>query len=295
MSDSSRTAERDPQLAPLSVDALPQPVVEVAGVSFSRGTQVIFSQLNLQILPGQITAIMGPSGTGKTTLLKLLGGQLQPEAGSIRVFGQDVAHLSRSALFALRSRMGMLFQSGALFTDMSVFENVAFPLRVHTQDTEEQIRQRVLAKLHAVGLRGASDLMPSELSGGMTRRVALARAIVLDPELLMYDEPFVGQDPISMGVLVKLIKSLNQERRLTSIIVSHDVHETLSIADQVYLLAGGRVIASGSPQDLLASTDPSVQQFIHGLPDGPVPFHYPEEPAGVADKASDALMKETSL
>lgn len=295
MSDASRTAERDPQLAPLSVDALPQPVVEVAGVSFNRGTQVIFSQLNLQILPGQITAIMGPSGTGKTTLLKLLGGQLQPEAGSIRVFGQDVAHLSRSALFALRSRMGMLFQSGALFTDMSVFENVAFPLRVHTQDAEEQIRQRVLAKLHAVGLRGASDLMPSELSGGMTRRVALARAIVLDPELLMYDEPFVGQDPISMGVLVKLIKSLNQERRLTSIIVSHDVHETLSIADQVYLLAGGRVIASGSPQDLLASTDPSVQQFIHGLPDGPVPFHYPEEPAGVADKASDALMKETSL
>lgn len=305
MSDSSQES-----VPVLCQDAAPAscPVVEVSGLSFSRGASSIFSRIDVQIQPGQITAIMGPSGTGKTTLLKLLGGQLEPDAGQITVFGQDLSRLSRSAMFALRSRMGMLFQSGALFTDMSVFDNVAFPLRVHTQDSEEQIRARVLAKLYAVGLRGACDLMPSELSGGMTRRVALARAIVLDPELLMYDEPFVGQDPISMGVLVKLIKSLNQEQQLTSIIVSHDVQETLSIADQVYLLAGGEVIASGSPQALMTSEDPRVQQFIHGLPDGPVPFHYPESDYLESEEAteteasdlscpatSDSLMKEKAL
>ncbi|SFC03992.1 phospholipid/cholesterol/gamma-HCH transport system ATP-binding protein [Marinospirillum celere] len=265
----------------------------VEDLHFSRAATPIFSGVNLRVRRGQITAVMGPSGTGKTTLLKLLGGQLQPASGKISVFDQEVARLERSALFKLRSRMGMLFQSGALFTDMSVYENVAFPLRVHTDLPETMVRDLVLIKLEAVGLRGARDLMPAELSGGMTRRVALARAIALDPELLMYDEPFVGQDPISMGVLVQLIKRLNQVLGLTSIIVSHDIGETLSIADYAYILSGGRVIAEGTPAELEASKQAEVRQFVGGLPDGPVPFHYPaadfsEDLFGIAKEADHA-------
>lgn len=252
-----------------------QPLVEVKDLHFSRGDSVIFSGLNLTLQPGKITAVLGPSGTGKTTLLKLIGGQLHPDQGSVRVLGESIHQLGRRDLFELRSRMGMLFQSGALFTDMTVFENVAFPLRVHTSLPEQMIRDLVLIKLEAVGLRGARHLMPSELSGGMTRRVALARAIALDPELLMYDEPFVGQDPISLGVLVQLIRRLNQALGLTSVIVSHDLAETLSIADYAYILAGGKVIAEGTPAELAASDQAEVRQFVGGLPDGPVPFHYP--------------------
>ncbi|NLW04252.1 MAG: ABC transporter ATP-binding protein [Pseudomonadaceae bacterium] len=249
--------------------------VQVDNLYFNRGNKVIFSGINLKLRKGKITALLGPSGTGKTTLLHLLGGQLQPLSGSVQVFGQEVARLSRNELFKLRSRMGVLFQSGALFTDMSVFDNIAFPLRVHTPLPESMIRDLVLIKLEAVGLRGARDLMPIELSGGMARRVALARAIALDPELLMYDEPFAGQDPISMGVLVQLVKRLNQALGLTSVIVSHDLAETLSIADYAYILAGGKIIAEGTPAELEASQQENVRQFIGGLPDGPVAFNYP--------------------
>jgi phospholipid/cholesterol/gamma-HCH transport system ATP-binding protein len=218
---------------------------------------------------------MGPSGSGKTTLLKLIGGQLHPEAGRVCFDGEDVHRQGRRALFALRQRMGMLFQSGALFSDLSVFENVGFPLRVHTDLPETMIRDLVLMKLEAVGLRGARHLMPAELSGGMARRVALARAIALDPELILYDEPFVGQDPISMGVLVQLIKRLNEALGLTSIIVSHDIKETLTIADYVYVISDGQVMAEGTPKSLDVDEDPRVKQFVHGEADGPVPFHYP--------------------
>jgi len=247
----------------------------IDNLHFSRGEKAIFSGVNLRLRQGKITAVLGPSGTGKTTLLRLLGGQLNPARGSIQVFGQEVPKLERKALFALRKRMGMLFQSGALFTDMNVYENVAFPLREHTDLPESMLRDLVLIKLEAVGLRGARNLMPAELSGGMTRRVALARAIALDPELLMYDEPFVGQDPISMAVLVQLIKRLNQALGLTSVIVSHDITETLSIADYAYILSGGKVIAEGTPAELEATEQAEVRQFVAGLPDGPVPFHYP--------------------
>lgn len=247
----------------------------VEKLHFSRGDKVIFAGVDLRVRQGKITAVLGPSGTGKTTLLRLLGGQLAPDSGRIQVFGQEVDKLERRALFDLRKRMGVLFQSGALFTDMNVYENVAFPLRVHKELPESMVQDLVLIKLEAVGLRGAKHLMPSELSGGMTRRVALARAIALDPELLMYDEPFVGQDPISMGVLVQLIKRLNQALGLTSVIVSHDLKETLSIADYAYILSGGKVIAEGTPAQLEASQQPDVLQFVAGLPDGPVPFHYP--------------------
>lgn len=250
-------------------------LVELENVHFSRGEKAIFRGVDLQVPRGKITAIMGPSGTGKTTLLKLIGGQLCPDAGSIRIDGQDVHRLSRRALFRLRRRMGMLFQSGALFSDLDVFENVAFPLRVHTDLPEAMIRDIVLMKLEAVGLRGARELMPSELSGGMLRRVALARAVALDPELILYDEPFVGQDPISMGVLVQLIRTVNQALGLTAVVVSHDIKETLSIADYVYVIADGQVMAHGTPASLDVDRDPRVSQFIHGEPDGPVPFHYP--------------------
>ncbi|SEI39972.1 phospholipid/cholesterol/gamma-HCH transport system ATP-binding protein [Allopseudospirillum japonicum] len=252
-----------------------EPLVDIQHLSFHRGSRAIFDDISLQVQPGRITAIMGPSGTGKTTLLRLIGGQLLPDQGSVKVAGHEVSQLKRPALFAMRKQMGMLFQSGALFSDLSVFENVAFPLRVHTDLPESMIRDIVLLKLEAVGLRGARDLMPSELSGGMARRVALARAIALDPRLIMYDEPFAGQDPISMGVLVQLIKRLNDALGLTSIIVSHDIDETLSIADDVYVLAGGRLIAHGSPEALKQHQGAQVRQFIQGLPDGPVPFHYP--------------------
>ncbi|GAM67468.1 ABC transporter [Vibrio sp. JCM 19236] len=220
---------------------------------------------------------MGPSGIGKTTLLKLFGGQIEPDSGEVWFEDQQINRLSRSKLYQVRKRMSMLFQSGALFTDLNVFDNVAFPLREHTSLNESFIRSIVLLKLEAVGLRGASELMPSELSGGMTRRVALARAIALDPEVVMYDEPFVGQDPITMGVLVELIKKLNQAMGITSIVVSHDVPEVMSIADHVYLLADGKIIAEGSPEEINQMDDPRVKQFVSGEADGAVPFAYPAQ------------------
>ena len=240
-----------------------------------RGERIIFDNIDMDIPKGRVTGIMGPSGTGKTTLLRLIGAQLKPDAGEIFVGGQNISTLGREELFRTRSKMGMLFQSGALFTDLTVFENVAFPLRVHTKLSESIIHDIVLMKLQAVGLRGATQLMPAELSGGMARRVALARAIALDPDFIMYDEPFVGQDPIAMGVLVNLVRKLNNALKLTSVIVSHDLVETASIADYLYLLADGSVIAKGTPEELQASDDPKVKQFMNGLPDGPVPFHFP--------------------
>lgn len=250
-------------------------LVSVRNLSFSRGDKKIFDDISLDIERGKITAIMGPSGTGKTTLLKLIGGQLTPDQGSIRVDGQNVHRLRRAELYALRKRMGMLFQSGALLTDMSVYDNVAFPLREHTHLPESMIRTLVLMKLQAVGLRGARDLMPNELSGGMARRIALARAIALDPMMILYDEPFTGQDPISMGALVHLIKSLNTTLSLTSIIVSHDVHETSAIADYIYLISEGSIVGQGTPAEIQQSESPWVQQFMTGAADGPVHFHYP--------------------
>ena len=252
-------------------------IIEITGLTFRRGDRLIFDDLSISVPRGGITAIMGPSGTGKTTLLKLIGGQEKPESGEIYVDGQDIARMSRKELFAVRRNIGMLFQSSALFTDLSVYENVAFPMRVHTDLSEETIRDLVLMKLNAVGLRGARDLMPAELSGGMARRVALARAIALDPSLIMYDEPFTGQDPIAMGVLVGLIKNLNQALNTTSLLVSHDIHETVGIADQIFIIADSKVIASGSPDDLRNSDSERVLQFMHGRPDGPVPFHYPAD------------------
>jgi phospholipid/cholesterol/gamma-HCH transport system ATP-binding protein len=249
--------------------------VEIKNVVFRRGQRVIYDGLTASFPRRKITAIVGPSGTGKTTLLRLIGGQLKPEAGDVLVDGLSVQSLKRSALFDLRKRMGMLFQSGALFAELSVFENVAFPLRVHTDLDEHLIRLVVLMKLEAVGLRGAVDLIPSELSGGMQRRVALARAIALDPEMIMYDEPFVGQDPIGLGVLLSLVKQLNQALGLTSLVVSHDLQETLSIADHVIMIANNRVAFEGSPEVMKASDDPLVQQFLLGSPDGPVRFHFP--------------------
>jgi phospholipid/cholesterol/gamma-HCH transport system ATP-binding protein len=250
-------------------------LVRIRDLHFSRGERVIFDGIDLDIPRGKVTAIMGPSGTGKTTLLRLIGGQLDPERGSIQVDGQEVPALSRQALYTLRQRMGMLFQSGALLTDLTVFENVAFPLREHTDLPEAMIRDLVLMKLQAVGLRGARDLMPSELSGGMARRVALARAIALDPMMIMYDEPFTGQDPISMGALVQLIRLLNDALGLTSIMVSHDVNEAAAISDYVYVISQGKVIGHGSPEAIRNTDSEWVQQFMQGLPDGPVPFHYP--------------------
>ncbi len=235
----------------------------------------IFEGLDVAIPRGRVTAIMGPSGTGKTTLLRLITGQLRADSGTIEVAGQNMRTIRRNGLYELRRRMGMLFQNGALLTDLSVFENVAFPLREHTDLPDRLIRQLVLTKLQAVGLRGAADLMPSELSGGMSRRVALARAIVMDPEILIYDEPFVGLDPISMGVIVRLIRRLNDTLGLTSIVVSHDVEEISSVADKVFLLSGGKVVAKGTPQELRSYPSEIVRQFVGGLADGPVPFHYP--------------------
>ena len=250
-------------------------LIEIRDLDYARGQRQIFKDLNISISRGQVTAIMGPSGTGKTTLLKLIGGQLRPLTGSIRVYGEEVTTLNRQGLYKLRMRMGMLFQSGALLTDKTVFENVAYPMREHTRLPESLLRDLVLMKLEAVGLRGASALMPGELSGGMARRVALARAIALDPMMVMYDEPFTGQDPISMGVLVKLIRELNDALSLTSIVVSHDVKETAAIADYIYLLSGGKVIDHGKPDVLGDSVSEWSQQFLNGKPDGPVAFHYP--------------------
>ncbi len=235
----------------------------------------VFAGLNIQIPRGKVTAVMGPSGTGKTTLLRLITGQVKADSGEIEVAGKNMRSLTRAELYVLRRRMGMLFQNGALLTDLSVFENVAFPLREHTDLTERLIRQLVLTKLQAVGLRGAAQLMPAELSGGMSRRVALARAIVMDPELLIYDEPFVGLDPISLGVILRLIRRLNDTLGITSIVVSHDVQEISTVADQVLLLSGGKVVACGTPQELKTNPTEIVKQFIGGLADGPVPFHFP--------------------
>jgi phospholipid/cholesterol/gamma-HCH transport system ATP-binding protein len=250
-------------------------VVDVRGVRYLAGSHAIFSDLNISVQRGSITAVMGPSGTGKTTLLRLITGQVQPAAGTVEVFGQDVATLDHKGVFALRKRVGMLFQNGALLTDLDVFENVAFPVREHTKLPEPLLQTLVVSKLQAVGLRGAAHLMPQQLSGGMARRVALARAIVMDPEVLIYDEPFVGLDPISMGVVCRLIRQLNDALGITSIVVSHDVQEVGSIADQSYIIAGGKVIASGSSEQLQHSTEPAVRQFLQGEADGPVPFHYP--------------------
>ena len=253
-------------------------LIKIRGLTFSRGDRKILDGIDMDIPRIGVTAIMGPSGTGKTTLLKLIGGQLRPDAGSVEVDGQNVHRLKTSQLYALRKRMGMLFQTGALLTDLTVFENVAYPLREHTRLTESMIRELVLLKLNAVGLRGAAQLMPSELSGGMARRVALARAISLDPMVIMYDEPFTGQDPISMGVLVKLIHELNDVLDICSIVVSHDVRETLSIADYAYVISDAKIVASGHPDELKASDSQWIRQFIDGLADGPVPFHYPAAP-----------------
>lgn len=251
-----------------------EPLVAIRDLHFARGRQVIFDGVDIDIRRGKVTAIMGPSGTGKTTLLRLIGGQLHPDGGSVKVDGLEVPKLRVKALYELRQRLGMLFQSGALLTDLDVYENVAFPLREHTDLPESMIRDLVLMKLEAVGLRGARHLTTAQLSGGMARRVALARAIALDPMMIMYDEPFTGQDPISMGVLVKLIRELNDALGLTSVIVSHDVQETAAIADYIYLLSAGKVVAHGTPDELDRCDSAWARQFLKALPDGPVPFHY---------------------
>ncbi|MFT5449326.1 MAG: phospholipid/cholesterol/gamma-HCH transport system ATP-binding protein [Gammaproteobacteria bacterium] len=253
----------------------PTAVVRVRDLHYSRGTRAIFRGVDVTIRRGEVTAIMGPSGTGKTTMLKLIGGQLRPSRGSVEVDGVEVSSLGRDQLFELRKRMGMLFQSGALLTDLDVYGNVAFPLREHTQLPESMIRDLVLMKLEAVGLRTARRLMPRELSGGMARRVALARAIALDPMMILYDEPFAGQDPISMGILVRLIRSLNDALGLTSVIVSHDIAEASTIADYIYVVGDGVVVGEGTPEELRESGSEWVTQFMQGVPDGPVPFHYP--------------------
>lgn len=257
---------------------MPDNWVVINNLTFTLGERYIFNGINMSVQKGKITAIMGPSGAGKTTLLRLIGAQWTPLQGEIIVNGKNIHELSRKALYEARKDMGLLFQSSALFTQLSVFENVAFPLREHTELNSSMIKDIVLMKLEAVGLRGAAQLMPAQLSGGMARRVALARTIALDPSLMMYDEPFTGQDPISMGVLVRLIKRLNELLHTTTIIVSHDVEETCSIADYIYLISGGQIIGEGTPDVLRESNEPRVKQFMHGEADGAVPFHYPARP-----------------
>jgi phospholipid/cholesterol/gamma-HCH transport system ATP-binding protein len=265
-------------------------VAELDAVDFAIDGKAIFRQLDIAIRRGEVTAIMGPSGTGKTTLLRLITGQYRADAGRVLVEGRDVATLGRRDLYAMRRRMGMLFQNGALLTDLDVFENVAFPLREHARLPERLVRSIVLTKLHAVGLRGAARLHPQQLSGGMSRRVALARAIVTDPQLLLYDEPFAGLDPISMGVVLRLIKSLNDALGLTSVVVTHDVREISQIADASYILSDGKVVASGTPAALRDHPSPVVHQFMEGLADGPVTFHYPapDYPAQLLDRSEGA-------
>ncbi|ODN42504.1 ABC transporter ATP-binding protein [Piscirickettsia litoralis] len=253
-------------------------LVEVNDVHYQVGHRQIFRGASLKFPKGKVIAVMGPSGTGKTTLLRLIGGQIQPNQGSVKLFGRDIATLKRKELYALRRDIGMLFQQGGLFTDISVYENVVFPLREHTDLAEEVLYEIALMKLEAVGLRGARDLMPTELSGGMARRVALARAIAFDPQLVLYDEPFTGLDPVAKGVIVKLIRELNDALGLTSILVSHDVDDVLAIADEIYIIANGQVIGYGSPDVLQRSDSPLVQQFLQGVADGPVAFHYPAVP-----------------
>jgi phospholipid/cholesterol/gamma-HCH transport system ATP-binding protein len=252
-----------------------EPLVCLENVRFAYGERMILRDISLKIPRGKVVAIMGGSGCGKTTLLRLMSGQERAAAGSVTVDGLAVGELGREALYALRRRMGMLFQFGALFTDLSVFDNVAFPLREHTDLPPELIDDLVMMKLHAVGLRGAAGLMPGELSGGMARRVALARTIALDPMLLMYDEPFTGLDPISLGVIGQLIRRLNDALGASSVIVTHDIQESLQIVDYIYFIADGRVVAEGTPDEIRATADPFVHQFVHAEADGPVPFHYP--------------------
>ncbi|WP_245909448.1 ABC transporter ATP-binding protein [Sphaerotilus hippei] len=256
----------------------PAALVELRGVTCGYGDRIVLRDVNLSVPRGAVVGLMGTSGGGKTTVLRLIGRQLDVQSGSVSFDGVDVATLERQALMAMRRRMGMLFQFGALFTDLSVFDNVAFPLREHTGLPEAMVRDLVLMKLNAVGLRGARDLMPSQISGGMSRRVALARAIALDPELIMYDEPFAGLDPISMGISARLIRDLNDALGVTSIVVSHDVDETFLIADHIIFIANGGVAAQGTPAELRASDDPLVRQFVSAAPDGPVRFHYPAVP-----------------
>lgn len=260
--------------------------ISIKDLRFARGDRKVFDGINLDIPEGSITAVMGPSGCGKTTLLKMMSGQLSPDSGSVRVAGTELNGLTRKSLFRLRKQMGMLFQSGALLTDLNVFENVAFPVREHYAFDESMIRDIVLMKLEIVGLRGAASLMPSELSGGMARRVALARAIVLDPALMMYDEPFTGLDPITLNTIVTLIRSLNRSLGITSVLVSHDIEESLSIADHLCVLAEGKVVAQGSVEDVKANASPWLRQFLSGSADGPVDFHYP-----AADRATDFRLR----
>jgi phospholipid/cholesterol/gamma-HCH transport system ATP-binding protein len=258
------------------------PLVQLTDLRFGYGERVILDGITLSVPRGKVTALMGASGGGKTTVLRLIGGQYRAQQGSLTFYGQQVGALDNAGLYAIRRRMGMLYQFGALFTDLSVFDNVAFPLREHTPLSEPLIRDIVLMKLEAVGLRGARDLMPSEISGGMARRVALARAIALDPELVMYDEPFAGLDPISLGTAARLIRQLNDSLGLTTLLVSHDLDETFHIADQVIILANGRIAAQGTPQEVRHSTDPLVHQFVTAAPEGPVRFHHP-----APDRAAD--------
>ena len=253
----------------------PDSLVELCDLTFGYGERVILDNISLSVPRGKVTALMGASGGGKTTILRLIGGQNKAQSGQLLFDGQDVTPMNQTQIYAARRRMGMLFQFGALFADLSVFENVAFPLREHTNLPDALIRDIVLMKLNAVGLRGARDLMPSDLSGGMARRIALARAIALDPELVMYDEPFSGLDPISLGTAARLIRQLNDSMGLTSIFVSHEVEQTFAIADHVIILANGGIAAQGTPQEVRESTDPLVYQYINALPDGPVRFHYP--------------------
>jgi phospholipid/cholesterol/gamma-HCH transport system ATP-binding protein len=263
-------------------------LIEIRDLDYSRGQRQIFKNLNINIARGEVTAIMGPSGTGKTTLLRLITRQLIPDRGHIVVDGVDISTLSLRNLYKLRRRFGMLFQNGALLTDLNVFENVAFPLREHTRLPNRLIRHVVLTKLHAVGLRGAADMSPSQLSGGMARRVALARAMVMDPDMLIYDEPFVGLDPISMGVIVRLVRKMNDALGISSILVSHDVQEVSTVADCSYLISDGKVAASGSPDDLKNTSSELVRQFMHGMADGPVAFHY-----AAPDYAEQLLGRDT--
>ncbi len=256
------------------MDETSENLIEIHDLKYSRGPRPIFEGLDLIIKRGEVTALMGPSGTGKTTLLRLITRQLIPQQGVIYVNGVDISTLNIRRLYELRQRFGMLFQNGALLTDYSVFENVAFPLREHTRLTNRLIRHVVLTKLHAVGLRGAADMMPAELSGGMARRVALARAMVMDPDIVIYDEPFVGLDPISMGVIVRLVRRMHDALGISSIIVSHDVEEISTVSDCSYLISEGTVAASGSPEELSSASSDVVRQFMHGMADGPVAFHF---------------------
>ena len=264
-----------PVAASPATAARPEIAVELSNVTFGYDQRRVLTGISMTIPRGKVVAIMGGSGCGKTTILRLIGGQLKPQSGRVIVAGQSVPDLDREALYTLRRRFGMLFQFGALFTDMTVYENIAFALREHTDLPEELIRDLVLMKLHAVGLRGTAHLMPSELSGGMARRVALARAVALDPMLVMYDEPFAGLDPISLGVVGQMIRRLNDALGITSVVVTHDVYESLKIVDYMYFVSEGKIIAQGTPAEVRASSDAFVRQFVDGAPDGPVPFHYP--------------------